>query len=105
MRKIPSLSEIRDRTTLVPGERPLIDAPQLVIVVDCLFAVRADPSDRSAKIKLVLLQRQGECACPACGDDVTLAGFRRTCTDWAIRDEWSCDGCGQRFLLAEDNVC
>ena len=105
MRKISTLVEVRDRTTLLPGEVPVLPAPQLGIVVDCLFALRENPADRRAKIQLSLLRRQGDCACPSCGDDVSLDGFRRTRTSYAIRDEWACAGCDQRFLLCEENVC
>ncbi|MDP2340642.1 MAG: hypothetical protein Q8O67_06780 [Deltaproteobacteria bacterium] len=105
MRKISPIIEVRDRTTLLPGEVPILPAPQLGLVVDCLFALRENPGDRSAKIRLALLCRQGDAACPSCGDEVELAGFRRTRTSYAIRDEWSCSGCDQRFLLCEENVC
>jgi hypothetical protein len=105
MKRVSPLLEVFDRTTLIPGEAPLLHVPELGVVVDCLFAVREDPSDRRAKIQLALLQRQGAACCPACGDDVDLAGFRRTRTAYAVRDEWSCGGCRQRFLLCEENVC
>jgi hypothetical protein len=105
MRKMSPVLEVFDRTTLIPGEAPLLSVPELGAVIDCLFAVREKPTDRRARIQLTLLQRQGHACCPACGDDVELAGFRRTRTDYTIRDEWACAGCHQRFLLAEENVC
>jgi hypothetical protein len=99
------LVEVRDRTTLLPGEQPLVRAPELGAVVDCLFALRENPGDKRSKIQLALLEKQGAACCPGCGDDVDLSGFRRTRTSYALRDEWSCSGCGQRYLLAEENVC
>jgi hypothetical protein len=105
MRKVSPLLEVFDRTTLIPGEAPMLCVPELGAVIDCMFAVRENPNDRRAKIQLTLLQRQGNACCPACGDDVDLAGFRRTRTNYAVRDEWACAGCHQRFLLAEENVC
>ena len=105
MRKVSPVLEVFDRTTLIPGEQPLLHVPQLGCVIDAMFAVKEDPSDRRAKIQLTLLQRQGAACCPACGDDVDIEGFRRTRTTFTVRDEWSCSGCHQRFLLAEENVC
>lgn len=113
MRKSPSLLpsrtphvvEIRDRTTLLPGDAPLINAPSLGLVIDCLFALRADPADGHSQRQLGAMAMQGEACCPACGDDIDLTGFRRTRTDYAMRDEWICSGCDQRFLLGEENVC
>ncbi len=105
MRKIFPLIEVRDRTTLLPGEVPSLPAPQLGLVIDCLFTLRGNAHDRSARIQLTLLRQRPDCACPSCGDDVTLDGFRRTRTSYVVRDEWSCSGCDQRFLLCEENVC
>ena len=105
MRKISQLVEVRDRTTLLPGEVPVLPAPLLGGVVDALFALRENPQCARAKIKLSLMRKKGECACPSCGDEVTLEGFRRTRTHYAIRDEWSCRTCSQRFLLCEENLC
>jgi hypothetical protein len=105
MRKVAPVLEVFDRTTLIPGEAPLILVPQLSAVIDTMFAAREHPTDRRLKIQLTLLQRSGAAACPACGDDVDLAGFRRTRTEFTVRDEWCCSGCRQRFLLAEENIC
>lgn len=105
MRKIERVVEIRDRTTLIPGEAPMVHAPRLGFVIDALFALRADPTDRDARAELGALAREGACHCPGCGDDVVLEGFRRTRTDGGVRDEYRCDGCSQRFLLAEENIC
>lgn len=105
MRKIERVVEVRDRTTLIPGEAPVIAHPRLGFVVDALFALRENPAETSAKIQLALLAREGACSCPGCGDDVELEGFRRTRTEYGVRDEWRCGGCAQRFLLAEENVC
>lgn len=105
MRKIERVVEIRDRTTLIPGEAPIVHAPRLGFVIDALFALRADPNDRDARADLGALAREGACHCPGCGDDVVLEGFRRTRTDGGVRDEYRCDGCDQRFLLAEENIC
>ena len=105
MRKIERVVEVRDRTTLIPGEEPVLAHPRLGFVVDALFALRENERDRTAKIQLALLVREGACQCPGCGDDVGLEGFRRTRTEFGVRDEWRCGGCRQRFLLAEENVC
>jgi len=105
MRKIERVVEVRDRTTLIPGEVPVIAHPRLGFVVDALFALRENPADKTAKMQLALLVREGACACPGCGDDVELEGFRRTRTEYGVRDEWRCGSCSQRYLLAEENVC
>ncbi len=119
MRKSPSLLpvvvEVRDRTTLLPGEAPSISAPQLGIVIECLFALRENPGDplegRSgpgdghSQLHLGRLAAQGEACCPACARDIDLSGFRRTRTSFTVRDEWTCTSCDQRFLLCEENVC
>jgi hypothetical protein len=105
MRKIERVVEIRDRTTLIPGEAPMVHAPRLGFAIDALFALRADPNDHDARAELGALVREGACHCPGCGDDVVLEGFRRTRTDGGVRDEYRCGGCGQRFLLAEENIC
>jgi hypothetical protein len=104
MRKTPSVVEVRDRTTLPPGLAPLVAAHDLGLVIDALFDLHERPADRQAKIRLAMLRKQGAAACPACEEDVTLEGFRRTQTSYLIRDEWRC-GCGARFLLAEEHVC
>lgn len=109
MRKSPSLLpvvvEVRDRTTLLPGEAPSISAPQLGIVIECLFALREDPGDGQCQLQLGRLAMLGEACCPACRRDIDLSGFRRTRTSFAVRDEWICSSCDQRFLLCEENVC
>ncbi len=105
MRKIERVVEVRDRTTLIPGESPAINHPRLGFVIDALFALRAAPENRTVAMQLALLRREGAACCPGCGDDVTLAGFRRTKTDYAVRDEYKCGGCSQRYLLADENVC
>jgi len=105
MRKLERVIEVRDRTTLIPGEAPTIAQPQLGFVIDALFALRADPADRTARMQLALLRKEGACACPGCGDDIVLAGFRRTRTTHEIRDEYRCGGCSQRYLLADENIC
>ena len=105
MRKIERVVEVRDRTTLIPGEEPMIAHPRLGFVIDALFALREAPLDRTARMQLVLLRHEGSCNCPSCGDDVVLDGFRRTRTSYAVRDEYRCGGCEQRYLLADENVC
>jgi len=105
MRRIERVVEVRDRTTLIPGEEPMVAHPRLGFVIDALFALRENPGDRTAKMTLALLHKEGACACPGCGDDVSLAGFRRTRTDYAVRDEYRCVGCDQRYLLADEHVC
>jgi hypothetical protein len=105
MRRIERVVEVRDRTTLIPGEEPMVAHPRLGFVIDALFALRENPDDRTAKMTLALLRREGACVCPGCGDDVGLAGFRRTRTDDAVRDEYRCGGCDQRYLLADEHVC
>lgn len=105
MQKLDRLVEVRDRTTLIPGEEPTISHPRLGFVVDALFALREDPSDRTAHIQLQLLRREGAADCACCGDAVSLEGFRRTKTEYAVRDEWQCGGCRQRYLLAEEQLC
>jgi hypothetical protein len=105
MRKIERVVEVRDRTTLIPGEEPAINHPRLGFVIDALFALRECPTDKTAAMQLALLRREGATCCPGCGDDVSLAGFRRTKTDYAVRDEYRCGGCRQRYLLADENVC
>ncbi len=105
MRKIERVVEVRDRTTLIPGEEPMVAHPRLGFVIDALFDLLERPDDRAAKIRLGLLHREGACWCPSCGDDVSLSGFRRTKTAYAVRDEYRCGGCNQRYLLAEEQVC
>lgn len=105
MQKLERLVEVRDRTTLIPGEEPIVAHPRLGFVVDALFALRANASDRTARMQLALLRKEGADCCPACGDAVALEGFRRTRTDYTVRDEWRCGGCSQRYLLAEEQMC
>ncbi len=104
MRKLPTVVEVRDRTTLPPTAAPLVTAPDLGLVIDALFDLHERPADRQAKIRLALLRSKGSANCPACDDDVTLEGFRRTQTNYLVRDEWRCR-CGARFLLSEEHVC
>jgi hypothetical protein len=103
MRKTPFVVEVRDRTTLPPSAAPLVVARDLGLVIDALFDLHERPTDRQAKIRLSLLQRQGAACCPACSADVSLEGFRRTQTSYLVRDEWRCC-CGARYLLAEEHV-
>lgn len=105
MRKIERVVEVRDRTTLIPGEEPMVAHPRLGFVIDALFALREDPGSRTARMQLAVLRREGACCCPGCCDDVSLAGFRRTRTSYAVRDEYRCDSCDQRYLLADEHVC
>ncbi len=105
MRKIEHVVEVRDRTTLIPGEEPVVGHPRLGFVIDALFALRANAADRTAAMQLALLHREGACFCPGCGDEISLTGFRRTRTAYAVRDEYRCGGCQQRYLLADENVC
>lgn len=105
MRKIERVVEVRDRTTLIPGEEPMVAHPRLGFVIDALFALRENPADRTARMQFAILQKEGACHCPGCGDDVALDGFRRTRTSYAVRDEYRCGGCEQRYLLADENVC
>jgi hypothetical protein len=104
MRKIPSVVEVRERTTLPPAAAPLVAAPNLGLVIDALFDLHERPGDRQARLRLGLLQKQGASQCPCCEGAVTLEGFRRTQTSYLIRDEWRCR-CGARFLLSEEHVC
>ncbi len=83
----------------------MVAHPRLGFVIDALFDLADRPDDRAAKIRLALLHREGACWCSSCGEDVSLAGFRRTKTSYAVRDEYRCGGCDQRFLLAEEQVC
>jgi hypothetical protein len=103
-RVFASVVEVRDRTTLPPQGAPCLAAPALGLVIDALFDLHERPADRQAKIRLALLKKQGAASCPACEEDVTLEGFRRTQTSYLVRDEWRC-GCGARFLVNEEHVC
>lgn len=105
MRKIERVVEVRDRTTLIPGEEPMVAHPRLGFVIDALFALRESPGDRTARMQLALLEKEGACDCPGCGDAIALDGFRRTRTSYAVRDEYRCGGCTQRYLLADEHVC
>jgi hypothetical protein len=99
-----ALSEITDRTTLVPGEAPALVSPALARVIDALFVLKADPHDRAARIQLALLTKDGAACCPSCGGGVDLTGFRRVQTTYASREEWCCRGCRARVILDEEQV-
>ncbi len=84
---------------------PAVRAPQLAPLVAALFAVKADPESRRARITLALLQKQGATACPCCGDALSLEGYTKTDTGFYVRETLSCRGCRTAFVVAEHEVC
>ena len=87
--------------TLVHTLAPTVTAPQLRHVVDALWALAENPSDRRAKIKLALLDQQGALACPCCGIRFDVAGSRGTHTSFSHRRALDCLGCRTTFVVED----
>jgi hypothetical protein len=82
-----------------------VQAPHLSAVVKALFAVKADPLDRRARITLALLQKQGATSCPCCGVALSLVGYTKTETAFHAREAIACRSCGTSFVVGERQVC
>ncbi|OGQ18748.1 MAG: hypothetical protein A2138_04060 [Deltaproteobacteria bacterium RBG_16_71_12] len=87
--------------TSVLSLAPSVRAPELRRVVEVLMA---QPTDRRAKIRRVLLEKEGALDCPACGVPFAPSGYRATRTSYGHTESLCCTGCRTTFIVDEGQI-
>ena len=85
--------------------RVRVRAEGLKPLVALWLATQNDPDDRSAYIKLRLMEQSGVDRCVGCESQLSIEGYRRTETDYCKSESIACHTCDLVFMVDERVIC